>query len=155
MALLLGDKRTFAAEVGDPDGTGLSRVDLWAAGQWLTCDDNAVYVPQFRHYVGLTLNQLPADAVPFPGLSPADAHRRFLADDDGSGESFRFFDGWGPTTDNVTSFLFRHNGGLVLTAEFWRQSHLRAHPEHAGVVFTADIPTDELIGILEGLVAAL
>jgi len=62
---------------------------------------------------------------------------------------------WGPTTDNVTSFLFRHNGGLVLTAEFWRQSHLRAHPEHAGVVFTADIPTDELIGILEGLVAAL
>ena len=129
MALLLGDKRTFAADVGDSDGTDLRRVDLWAAGQWLTCDDNAVYVPQFRLSVAGTVD----------GLNDSEHHAL----------------NWGPTTDNVLAYLYRNGDETAITAQFWREDHLRAHPEHAGVVFTADIPTDELIDILESLVAAL
>ncbi|MFI6082566.1 hypothetical protein ACIBBB_16580 [Streptomyces sp. NPDC051217] len=47
MTVLLGDKDRFAAEVGEWDHA-LRRVDLWAAGQWLTCDDNMAFVKQFR-----------------------------------------------------------------------------------------------------------
>ncbi|MFC6079028.1 hypothetical protein [Microbispora bryophytorum] len=35
MAVLLGSKHRFAAEVGDWDGPALRLVDLWVAGQWL------------------------------------------------------------------------------------------------------------------------
>lgn len=133
----------------------MRRVDLWAAGQWLTCDDNTVYVPQFRHHVGLTLDRLPPAAVPFPGLSAAAAHRRLLAEDNELLSEFWFLDGWGPTTDNVISFAFRNGDGLVLTAQFWREDHLREHPEHAGMVFTAEIQVEVLTGILQDLVAAL
>jgi hypothetical protein len=129
VALLLGDKSTFAAEVGDPDGPDLRRVDLWVAGQWLTCDDNTVYVPQFRLSVAGTLD----------GLNDSEHHAL----------------SWGPTTDNAQSYLYRDGDNTAITAQFWREDHLRAHPEHAGVVFTAEIPTDELIDILERLVAAL
>ena len=125
MAILLGNKDTFAAEVGDADGTDLRRVDLWAVGQWLTCDDNTVYVPQFRHYVGLTRDRVVAEAVPSPGPSAVAAHRRLLAD------------------------------GERLLPQFWREDHLRAHPEHAETVFTAKMPVSSLTGILHDLVVVL
>jgi hypothetical protein len=50
VTVTLGDKYRFAAEVGEGDHT-LRRVDLWAAGQWLTCDDNMAFVEQFRRAV--------------------------------------------------------------------------------------------------------
>lgn len=62
---------------------------------------------------------------------------------------------WGPTTDNVVAYLFREEDGLVITLEFWREEHLLSHPEDAGAVFVAEIPSHELIGILEGIAAAL
>jgi hypothetical protein len=60
-----------------------------------------------------------------------------------------------PGSDNVTSFLFPSGEHLAITAQFWREDHLAAHPEHARMVFTAEITADELIGVLAGLVAAL
>ncbi|MFI2302030.1 hypothetical protein ACH5AL_24760 [Actinacidiphila glaucinigra] len=47
MAVVVADRSRFAAEVGAWDAA-LRRVDLWAAGQWLTCDDNMAFVEQFR-----------------------------------------------------------------------------------------------------------
>jgi hypothetical protein len=35
-----GDRATFAVEVGEPTAAALRVVDLWAAGTWLTTDDN-------------------------------------------------------------------------------------------------------------------
>jgi hypothetical protein len=55
----------------------------------------------------------------------------------------------------VLAHLFPHGGHPVMTASFWREEHLRRHPEHVGAVFVAEIEADELAGILQRAVAAL
>ncbi|MEU5166324.1 hypothetical protein [Streptomyces mutomycini] len=164
MHVVLGDKRRFAAEVGEAGA--LCRVDLWAAGRWLTCDDNMAYVPQFRRDVLNTAAWLRSgrgSPIPFAGVSAEAAHRQLMlrAGDDDEPEAghrprsrFRVFL-WGPTTDNVTAYLFREEDRLVITLGFWREEHLINHPEDAGAVFVLEIPTDDFIGILEGIAAAL
>lgn len=164
MADFFGDKRRFAAEVGRWEGPALRQVDLWVAGQWVTCDDNLAYVEQFRRAVGdsaLRLRSGHGAPVPFAGLPPAAAHRRLIAgggsevDDDELRDRFRIFDRWGPTTDNVLAFLFRDGEHLTITLQFWRQEYLQKRPEHAGVVFTAEIQATKFVGILEDLAAVL
>ncbi|GAA4227533.1 hypothetical protein GCM10022254_15440 [Actinomadura meridiana] len=161
MALPLGDRDRFAVEVGDEADQPLRRVDLWAAGHWLTRDDNMAFVEQFRRAVADTAGWVrsgQAEPLPFPGVSPAAAHRRLLdgiRDLDDDYPQFRPFDRWGPTTDNVLGFLFRDGDSLVLTFEFWREEHLRKHPEHAGTVLVAVLSVDEFAGILDQLVAVL
>ncbi|WP_406503228.1 hypothetical protein [Streptomyces sp. NBC_01602] len=164
MNVILGDKRRFAAEVGEQGQ--LRRVDLWAAGKWLTCDDNMAYVPQFRRDVLDTAAWLQSGegfSMPFAGLSAEATHRRLMhrageddetAADHGLRSQFQALL-WGPTTDNVTAHLFREEGRLLITLEFWRQEHLINHSEDAGAVFVVQIPTEEFVGILEGVVAVL
>ncbi|MFC8257789.1 hypothetical protein ACFUNF_09170 [Streptomyces sp. NPDC057291] len=80
MTVLLGDKSRFAAEVGAWDNA-LRRVDLWAAGKWLTCDDNSIFVRQFRRDVLDTAAWLRSGQgapLPFDGLSPEATHRRLM-----------------------------------------------------------------------------
>ncbi|MEU2079345.1 hypothetical protein [Streptomyces sp. NPDC013489] len=168
MSVVLGDRFRFAAEVGEPGP--LCRVDLWAAGRWLTCDDNMAYVPAFRRAVLDTcawLRSGEGSPLPFPGLSAEATHRRLLAramDDAEPGvepeadpEQHGQFQAllWGPTTDNVIAHLFREKDHLVIMLEFWREEHLRNHPEDAGAVFVVEIQAQEFVGILEGIVAAL
>ncbi|MFF2086816.1 hypothetical protein ACFVVM_23835 [Nocardia sp. NPDC058176] len=137
-------------------------MDLWAADQWLTCDDNMVFVAQFRRSVAETAVSIRAGHVrplPFAGLSPVATHRRFgtATDDDPIGEmreQFGFLH-WGPTTDNVQTFVFRDGDHMVITLQFWRAAHLLDHPEHVGRVFEVEIESAELADILEGLAAAL
>jgi hypothetical protein len=164
VAFFFGDKRRFAVEVGDWAGPALRRVDLWAAGQWLTCDDNMAFVRQFRRAVADTATWLRAGrgtALPFPAMPAAAAHQRLVAgtgredEDDALRRRYRFFDCWGPTTDNVEAFAFRDGDHLEITWQFWREGHLLKHPEHAGTVFTLEIQAAELAGLLEDLVAAL
>ncbi|WP_034262783.1 hypothetical protein [Actinospica robiniae] len=164
MTVFLGDRGGFAVEVGEWAGPALRRVDLWAAGQWLTCDDDTAFVPQFRIAVADTADRLRTGhgaAAPFAGLSAAAAHRRLIA---GSGQEeqddvlrrrSQFFDRWGPTTDNLMAFAFRDGDRLELTWQFWREEHLRSHPEHVGVVFVLDIQATEMTSILDELLAAL
>jgi hypothetical protein len=165
VTVLLGDKNRFAAEVGEWEHS-LRRVDLWAAGQWLTCDDNMAFVGQFRSDVMNTVAWLRSGAsspLPFDGLSPEATHRRLMhraGADDETEEEYRFRGrfrvlAWGPTTDNVTAHLFRNADRLVLTLQFRREEHLVRHPDHAGKVFVAEVPTEEFVGILEDLAAVL
>jgi hypothetical protein len=151
-------------EVGDWAGPALRRVDLWAAGQRLTCDDDMAFVRQFRRDVGETAAWLRAghgEALPFAGLSAAAAHRRLVEgagdddEDDALRRRFRAFDRWGPTVDNVVAFVFRDGERLEMTWQFWREDHLLSHPEHAGTVFTLEVGAAELAGLLEDLVAVL
>ncbi|MGW6572044.1 hypothetical protein ACWGAN_07685 [Streptomyces sp. NPDC054945] len=55
----------------------------------------------------------------------------------------------------MTVYLFREEDRLVITLEFWREEHLSGHPEDVGAVFVVEIPVEEFVGILEGVVAAL
>ncbi|MFJ6052485.1 hypothetical protein [Streptomyces sp. NPDC092307] len=171
MNVVLGDRSRFAAEVGGPGP--LRRVDLWAAGKWLTCDDNMAYVPRFRRDVLDAVARLRSDAdssLPYAaGLSAEATHRRLgryagHEGDEGYDDESEAYDRmhgrfrgllWGPTTDNVTAYLFREEDRLVITLEFWREEHLSRHPEDAGAVFVVEIPVEEFVGILEGIVAAL
>ncbi|MFF1511932.1 hypothetical protein [Streptomyces sp. NPDC058326] len=164
MNVVLGDRARFAAEVGEPGP--LCRVDLWAAGKWLTCDDNMAYVPQFRRDVldaAAWLRSGEGASLPFAGLSAEATHRRLrqrAGDDDESEADYQLRSRlrvllWGPTTDNVMAYLFREKDHLVITLEFWREEHLFTHPEDAGAVFVVEIPAEEFIGILEGIAAAL
>jgi hypothetical protein len=156
VTLLLGTKERFALEVGEWCG-GLRRVDVWAAGQWLTCDDNMAYAPQLRVSVQhdrARLDSIKNSPSPFPGLPPAAVHRQLLADSDGLREQWWFLQ-WGPTTDDVLAHLFRDGDHLVITVEFCREEHLRRHPEHIGAVFVAEIEAEELAGILQDAAAAL
>ena len=73
VTLLLGTKERFALELGE-QREGLRRVDTWAAGQWLTCDDDMAYVPQLLLSVQHDCERLDLIEVSpplFPGLSPA------------------------------------------------------------------------------------
>lgn len=162
---ILGDKHKFATEVGEWDHE-LCRVDIWAAGIWLTCDDNMAFGRQFRRHVLDTAEWLrtgTASVLPFDDPSPQAAHRRLMlragADDESEAEfelrsRFRILD-WGPTTDNVTAHHFRDQDSSLVTLQFWRNAHLLRHPEHAGEVFLAKIPTAVFVGILHDLVAVL
>jgi hypothetical protein len=146
----------FALELGEQRG-GLRRVDAWAAGQWLTCDDNMAYVPQLQQSMRrelVRLDSLNDSRSPFPGLSPAAAHRHLLADAGELREGWQFLE-WGPTTDNVLAHLLPDGGHLAITVGFWREEHLRRHPEHVGAVFVTEIAAEELADILQGAVTAL
>ncbi|WP_432920427.1 hypothetical protein ACQPZZ_20435 [Microbispora sp. CA-135349] len=160
MTVLLGDKQRFGMEVGDWVDSELRQVDLWIAGQRLTCDDNLAFVKQFRLSVAGTARWMRSGGgspPPFPGLSPVAAHRRLVDESEDFEETAwncRFF-GWGPTTDNLQAFAFREGAHLTITVAFWREEHLREHPEHAGKVWVAELRTEEFLGLLEELVAII
>ncbi len=157
MAALFGDKQRFAAEVGElwHGSDQMRRVDLWAAGRWLTCDDNTVFIPQFCMSVWDTLSWLRSEcdlSLPYPNLSPVESHRQLLAVDDGSREQF-WFPLWGPTTDNVSGHVFRKGERLTITLEFWRETHQPAHER--GQVFVAELPESEFVRVLEQMLSGL
>ena len=157
MASLFGDKQRFAAEVGEfsVGATQLRRVDLWAAGLWLTCDDNTAFVPQFCLSLQGDISEFRAGRLPlaeFPEMPHADRHRRVLLLDDDTYWRHRFPD-WGPTTDNLRGLLLRAGKQLVLTFEFWRKAHPR--PAELGTVFVAELTESELLSVLCDVVATL
>lgn len=138
VAVVVGDRSRFAAEAGEWDAA-LRRVDLWAAGQWLTCDDNMAFVEQFRLAVLDTAIRLrcgQGSPPPFDGLSPEAAHRRLMlhaGDDDETEAEYELRSRFsalrrGPTTDNVTAHLFRDGDRLAITLRFRRQHHLGGRP---------------------------
>lgn len=157
-----GSKSRFAAELGSPEEshTGLRRIDLWAANQWLTCNDNQAYLPSFTHYLGRTIEwlrtvgHLPA---PLDTLPMIDAHRLLAESCDveshGDVGEHHIFPQLTEITDNVLGYLFRKGSSLVFTFEFWRETH--PHPEDVGKVFAVELSESELLSVFEGLLKAL
>ena len=133
----------------------LRQVDVWAAGRWLTCDDNAAYLPSFTASVERSLGRLLTGpeglnlSRPYTELSVADNLCRMLAAADAGDNrdylSYRFL-GWGPTTDNVSAVLFREGGTVFIPFSFWRESH--HEPSELGRVFVAELPERELLSVL-------
>ena len=154
-----GDRERFAIEPGQvlqgTATTGLRVVELWAAGREVCCDDDHAFVPQFCMSVEATITWLLSDhdrSFPHPELSPEGNHRR-LQDGEYEDRCRYFFMDWGPTTDNVASYLFRRGADAVITFEFWRPTHPR--PDELGRVFVAELPERELLRSLHQAVCVL
>lgn len=156
MATIFGVREQFQIVIGAFSGAGdaFCTVDVWAAGYWLTCDDNTAYVPHFAGRLQHSVTSLLHDASayrcvgrPYPELSPADNYRKLCADenDDGLAYHFRFMD-WGPTADNVRMLIFREGDTAILPFEFHRPDH--HNPREQGQVFVAELPWRELAEVL-------
>jgi hypothetical protein len=148
--MLHGTRSRFALAVGShhPTNSHLCEVDIFLANIWLTCDDNSAFVPQFTFNLDATIEWLLSTGPmksPYPDQPAEQVHRLLDAAADGSVESCRFMQ-WGPTTDNITAFIFRGDETVYITASFHRPTHPR--PEELGRVFHAEIPERELILIL-------
>src|SRR5688572_23806828 len=132
-------------------------VDVYAAGRWLTCDDNTAYTPHFAgclaHAAEWILRNDESTSVfrrPFPELSPAEKHRKLLAAAKGDGDNtrhlqYRFID-WGPTALNGRAHLFVSDGIASSPFSFWRPGH--HEPTGPGQIFVAELPERELVRVL-------
>jgi hypothetical protein len=148
-----GTKDRFAMKVGDfyPTNRSLRLVEIWAAGQHLSCDDSWAYLPVFCTDLDWSIAAILTDrdrSLPWPELSPAETHRRLYNIDDGKREQFWDLLHWGPTTDNVSPLLFQRGQNVILTFEFWRPTH--HNPADLGKIFTVELPERELLRVLHG-----
>jgi hypothetical protein len=147
MTRRLGDRETFAVEVGEVESAQLRVVDLWAAGKRLTVDDNSAFLPFFCPAMRATAEQVRRGEVephPFPGLSPEDNFRRLEENEYEFRQRFWFME-WGETVDNVSRYAYL-DGDLVFTFAFWRPTH--PFPADRGRVFTARISPDDFVTTL-------
>ncbi|MFI5898404.1 hypothetical protein ACIA5D_50880 [Actinoplanes sp. NPDC051513] len=104
MTQQIGDRATFAVEVGEVKSPSLRIVDLWAAGRWLTTDDNVVQIPSFsRHMRSDAQRVRQGDVRPcsFSGRAPEDIFRLLNEDETEFREQFWFMRS-GETVDNVS-----------------------------------------------------
>jgi uncharacterized protein (TIGR02996 family) len=150
----LGDRARFAFRVGpaNADHPADRVVQIWAAGIELTCDDDRVHVPAFSYALSFEVQRvLQRQALPHPALEPAANHRRVAGDEDARAR-YRWLS-CGPTTDNVTAFLFGDREDAILTFAFWRPEHPRPH--ELGQVFVTRIPAHVLVGQLRDLLDVL
>jgi hypothetical protein len=144
----IGDRATFAVEVGDVESRSLRVVDLWAAGTWLTVDDNVVYLPSFSRHMRLDAQRVRQGDIrpcPFPGHAPEDIFRLLHEDESEFPEQFWFMR-WGETVDNVSTYAYLDND-LVIVFQFWRASH--PVPEEMGKTFVARLPADQFVAVVE------
>ncbi len=160
--MLIGNPEKLAIEIGPGSNDGVRTIDVIAGGIILTCDDNAAFVPQLMSSLALDVACLASRsyirfASRLPKGSVEDKHE-FLAtltdttqkvefiNSDEMFSSFRFLD-WGPTTDNLISFLVENQGELFLTYCFWRPEH---HDRNKiGQVQKARIDADEASAVLK------
>jgi hypothetical protein len=133
-------------------------VDVWAAGRWLTCDENTVYTPHFAGCLQRAVGGLLADAQhnrgrPFPDLSVADNYRRLRAEGDNTEYLAYRFMAWGPTADNVSMLRFQEGRTVYLPFTFSRPDH--HDPAERDRVFVAELPDWELAAVLHEAAWAL
>lgn len=148
MPTIIGSREIFAFDFDpEPAPHGLQRVDIWVAGIRLTCDDNSPYMPQFWDSVESTLCHVLSGrglVLTDHSLTVEELHRRAANQEDGY-ERHRFMY-WGPTTDNISSFIFLRDGNATITFEFWRESDVPR--EQLVTVFSVTLPKLDLMWII-------
>jgi hypothetical protein len=148
MTRRFGDRDVFAVEVGEAESVQLRIVDIWAAGQRLTIDDNSAFLPFFCRAMRSTAAQVRERGLmlcPYPGRTPQEIFQVLEQDETEFREQFWFMR-WGETIDNVSRYAYL-DGDLVLVFAFWRPTH--PVPQDRGKAFVARIPLDQLVTILE------
>lgn len=141
---IIGDTHQFAFEIGDylEDIPSLRRVDIWAGGRRLCLDDDSVYVPQFiasledelgeTHEVGRFNDYLrgksPEEMARFVISTRDEESPNYDLCDDTLYPTYRVLD-LGPTTDNISAFLFRDGNRAHLVYSLWREAWRQGEPE--------------------------
>jgi hypothetical protein len=141
-----GDRAAFAIEIGEPVSVGLRVVDMWAAGERLTADDNVVYVPSLGHYLraaAAQVDQRQIRPIPFPGRSPEEIFRLLEADETDLRERYWFLR-WSETLDNVSSYAYLDDDLVIVFALRRAQSV----PEKFVKVFVARIEPEQFVTVL-------
>ncbi len=156
MGKTFGQLSKFAITIGDFQGEGdaFRVVDVYAAGRWLICEDNHVYVPFFAGMLAASVRRIIDEprhrsaGLLFQNLSPAENHRHLC--DEATEDNSRYleyrFMAWGETSDNVVMHYFREDDTAFLPFSFWRENHHQ--PSELGQVFVAELPWRELASIL-------
>jgi hypothetical protein len=115
----IGDKTRLAfvtTTYEDHPTSSVLTVNIIAGDRTLTTRDNIVYVPEFTCAIEYAVNRYAESThwlQPVPeidGMNLVEAHLYFFNND----RSRRCFD-WGPTTDDISSYLVPHNDTLYLT----------------------------------------
>lgn len=143
----VGDRTTFAIEIGEAVSADLRIVDVWAAGKRLTTDDNVAYVPSLLHYLrraAARVCQREIRPCPFPEHSSEQIFRQLEADETGFREHYWFMR-WSEMLDNVSSYAYLDDE-LVIIFAFRRDEH--PAPEDRGKVLVAKIPPEHFATIL-------
>jgi hypothetical protein len=154
MTRQFGDRATFCVEIGGIATPGLRVVDVWAAGTWLTTNDNAAYVPSYTGLMRCDVERVRRGDIPpcpFPGRAPEEVYRLLRADQTGFGQRFWLLQ-WGETMDNVSAYAYL-DGELVIVFEH-RPTNDPAD-KHLGRVSAVRIPPDEFATTVKEAAAVL
>jgi hypothetical protein len=144
MTRRFGDRAGFCVEVGEPTSPALRVVDLWAAGQRLTVDDNTAYVPSLTHYMRLEAERVRRGDVPprpFPKGNPEEMFRWLRRNKKGSAQKFWFLR-WSEILDDVSTYAYRADDDLTILFAFWQTTE-------PGQTFELRIPAREFTAVVE------
>jgi hypothetical protein len=145
MTRRFGDRAGFCVEVGEPTPPALRVVDLWAAGQRLTVDDNTAYVPSLTYYMRLEAERVRRGDIPprpFPRSNPEENFRRLGRDETGFAQRFWFLR-WSEILDDVSAYAYLEDEDLMILFAFWRTT------EPGGQPFALRIPSREFTAVAE------
>ena len=155
----IGHPDRFAFEIGEYQcpNHSLRHVDIWAGGVRLCIDDNSVYLDQFtndladeikrsyrtsdfaKYLGGLT----PVEMAAFVCSTREEGSANYDIEDDTIYPHYRFLD-LGPTTDNLSAFLFRDTQRSFFVYSFWREALNKGGSEVYQVV---ELDFDEIISV--------
>lgn len=148
-AIEVGGLPTYVVEAGATQVSDVRVVDIWAGGKWLTCHDNAAYVPTLVRCMRGTAELVRRREVPrrpFPWRSPAEVFRLLSANDREWRERFWLLRDWDEILDNVETYTWLDDS-LVVACRIWRPSRTE--------VFVARVPPDEFVATIDGAISLL
>ena len=166
--MIIGNKNTFAFEIAESSNNETRKINIIIGNTSLCVDDNSVYIPLFINNLNDSLKKIKeTDFLTytsyFNGKNCEETHKfiqstrnedssNFDIENDGLYLTYHFMD-WGPTTDNISCFLYQNNAQLLLSYEFWREEHL--NKKGIGVDNCIAIDKQELISTISSVVVLL
>jgi len=167
--MIIGNKTTFAFDIGQRRlGSELRTVDIVIGNRYVCCDDNSAYLPQFIASMQFDINRIAENDWKkyhryFERKSIREIHEFILRTRTEGAEEYDIeydnifpshnFLNWGPTTDNLCSFLIPWNGRYYLTFQFWRHEH--SNKSEIGKIQNVQIELSEIAKTIKETIAVL
>ena len=155
----IGHPDRFAFEIGEYQcpNHSLRHVDIWAGGVRLCTDDNSVYLDQFTNDLAEVIKRSyrisdfskylqglpPVEMATFVCSTRDEGSANYDIEGDAIYPYYRFLD-LGPTTDNLSAFLFRDAQRSFFVYSFWREATREGVADTFRVV---ELDFDEIISV--------